>query len=167
MKHTSLLPIDDALARIKTAVQPITGNEQITLNAALGHVLAEDIRSPINVPAHTNSAMDGYAVIGSDLSAEDNTVLQVIGTSSAGHPFDRELQSGQTVRIMTGAVLPQGADTVVMQEQVERDNDVAHISPGQKSGQHVRYSGEDLSIGQQVLKPGRKLTLPKSQLMKT
>ncbi len=158
MTHSPLLSLDDALTRIKGAVQPITGNERIVLNAALGRTLAEEILSPVDVPAYTNSAMDGYAVIGSDLPEEGKVSLKVIGTSSAGHPFDGKLQPGQTVRIMTGAMLPQGADTVVMQEQVERDGEIAHIGTGHKPGQHVRHAGEDLATGQPVLKPGRKIT---------
>ncbi len=158
MTHPSLLSLDDALSRIKSAVQPITGNERIVLNAALGRTLAEEILSPIDVPAYTNSAMDGYAIIGSDLPTEGKVSLKVIGTSSAGHPFDGELQPGQTVRIMTGAMLPLGADTVVMQEQVERNGEMARIGTGHRPGQHVRQAGEDLATGQPVLKPGRKLT---------
>ncbi len=158
MTSTPLLSLDDALERIKGAVQPIRGNERIVLNAALGRTLAEPIHSPVDVPAFTNSAMDGYAVLGSDLPAEGSVALRVIGTSSAGHPFRGVLQTGQTVRIMTGAVLPQGADTVVMQEHVERDGEMAHIGAGHRIGQHVRHAGEDLAAGQAVLEPGRRLT---------
>ncbi len=157
MTHSPLLSLEDALARVKAAVRPIGGNEQIVLNTALGRILAREIRSPIDVPAYTNSAMDGYAVLGSDLPAEGKTTLTVIGTSSAGHPFDGEVRTGQAVRIMTGAMLPTGADTVIMQEQVERDGETLSIGAGHKPGQHVRYAGEDLSVGQPVLKPGRKL----------
>ncbi len=154
----SLLPLDDALDRIKAAVPTIRGEEQVVLNTALGRILAETVRSPIDVPAYTNSAMDGYAVRSDDLSSEGTVALRVTGTSSAGHPFAGEVRKGETVRIMTGAVLPQGADTVVMQEQVERDGDLAHIGTGHRPGQHVRHAGEDLARGQTVLEPGRRLT---------
>ncbi len=154
----SLLPLDDALDRIKAAVPTIRGEEQVVLNTALGRILAETVRSPIDVPAYTNSAMDGYAVRSDDLPSEGTVALRVTGTSSAGHPFAGEVRKGETVRIMTGAVLPQGADTVVMQEQVERDGDLAHIGTGHRPGQHVRHAGEDLARGQTVLEPGRRLT---------
>ncbi len=154
----SLLPLDDALDRIKAAVPTIRGEEQVVLNTALGRILAETVCSPIDVPAYTNSAMDGYAVRSDDLPSEGTVALRVTGTSSAGHPFAGEVRKGETVRIMTGAVLPQGADTVVMQEQVERDGDLAHIGTGHRPGQHVRHAGEDLARGQTVLEPGRRLT---------
>ena len=154
----SLLPLDDALDRIKAAVPTIRGEEQVVLNTALGRILAETVRSPIDVPAYTNSAMDGYAVRSDDLPSEGTVALRVTGTSSAGHPFAGEVRKGETVRIMTGAVLPQGADTVVMQEQVERDGDLARIGTGHRPGQHVRHAGEDLARGQTVLEPGRRLT---------
>jgi len=154
----SLLPLDDALDRIRTAVPTIRGEEQVVLNAALGRILAETVRSPIDVPAYTNSAMDGYAVRSDDLPSEGTVTLRVTGTSSAGHPFAGEVRGGEAVRIMTGAMLPQGADTVVMQEQVERDGDLARIGTGHRPGQHVRHAGEDLATGQMVLEPGRRLT---------
>ncbi len=157
MTHSPLLSLDEARTRIKHAVQPIRGSERVVLNAALGRTLAEKILSPINVPGDTNSAMDGYAVAGSDLPVSGEITLTVVGTSSAGHPFKREITSGQAVRIMTGAVLPPGADTVVMQEHVERAGDTARIGAGHRPGQHVRNAGEDLSIGQPVLDPGREL----------
>ncbi len=158
MNHPSLLPLNDALSRVKAAVPVIRGEEQVVLNAALGRILAETILSPIDVPAYTNSAMDGYAVRGGDLPAEGMATFRVIGTSSAGHPFAGKVGGGETVRIMTGAVLPQGADTVIMQEHVKREGDEVLIEAGHKPGQHVRHAGEDLSVGQVVLNPGRKLT---------
>ncbi len=158
MSHSPLLPLDDALDRIEAAVPIIRGEEQIGLKAALGRILAETVRSPIDVPAHTNSAMDGYAVRSEDLPAEGNVTLRVIGTSSAGHPFAGEVGPGETVRIMTGAMLPAGTDTVIMQEHVEREGEEARIGGGHKPGQHVRHAGEDLAKGQVVLGPGRQLT---------
>src|SRR6185295_4865459 len=104
-------------------------------------------------PAHDNSAMDGYAVRFSDLS-EGATSLREIGSALAGKPFHGKLGAGECVRIMTGAVMPQGADTVVIQEVVKRDGGRVTLPPGQKKAQNVRYAGEDLKIGVAVLSPG-------------
>jgi len=104
----------------------------------------------INVPAHDNSAMDGYAVRFSDLERP----LKEIGTALAGKPFHGKLGAGECVRIMTGAVMPQGADTVVIQEIVKKEGERITVPPGQKKAQNVRYAGEDLKIGVAVLKPG-------------
>jgi molybdopterin molybdotransferase len=151
------LPVEEALRRIDTGVQPITGFEQVAIRSALGRTLAEDIRSGINVPPHTNSAMDGYAVTGDDLPAEGSRELRVIGTSWAGTPFPGRVASGECVRIMTGAKVPEGADTVVMQERAEREGDRVRIAAGTKRGQNVRHPGEDLTVGQVVLTAGRRL----------
>jgi len=117
-------------------------------------VLAQDIVPQINVPAHDNSAMDGYAVRFSDL---EKAPLREIGTALAGKPFAGKLGAGECVRIMTGAVMPQGADTVVIQEVVKKEADRVTIPPGQKKAQNVRYAGEDLAIGKAVLRSGKLL----------
>jgi molybdopterin molybdotransferase len=119
---------------------------------ALARVLAQDIVPQINVPAHDNSAMDGYAVRFSDL---EKNPLREIGTALAGKPFAGKLGAGECVRIMTGAVIPAGADTVVIQEVVKKDGASITVPPGQKKAQNVRYAGEDLSIGKAVLKSGK------------
>jgi len=151
------LSVEQARLRIREGVKPIAGTEQIALRQALGRVLARDVRSPIDVPAQANSAMDGYAVRAADLPAEGEIRLQVAGTAWAGRPFAPQLDPGQCVRIMTGAIIPAGADTVVMQEHVTRDADVVSIGIGHVAGQNVRHAGEDLSRGQVVLKAGREL----------
>ena len=121
---------------------------------ALGRVLAQEIVPAINVPAHDNSAMDGYAVRFSDLSKHD-TRLEEIGTALAGSPFKGKVGAGQCVRVMTGAVMPEGTDTVVIQEVVKKEGEPASIvPPGQKKKQNVRYAGEDLKVGVPVLQPG-------------
>jgi molybdopterin molybdotransferase len=117
------LKLSEALSRILAEVQPVSGGETLAVRSALGRVLSADVVSRIDVPSHTNSAMDGYAVIGADLSAGDEIRLEVIGTSAAGRPFHGAVASGQCVRIMTGAPMPTGADTVVMQENVTRCSD--------------------------------------------
>ena len=151
------LKLADALARIIAEVEPVAGSETLAVRSALGRVLAEDVVSRINVPSHTNSAMDGYALNGAELSADGETRLEVIGTSAAGRPFAGEVGAGQCVRIMTGASMPSGSDTVVMQENVTRDGDTAIIGGGQKPGQHVRQAGEDIAAGNVALGAGTRL----------
>ncbi len=151
------LKLADALARILAEVRPVDGSETLAVRSALGRVLAADVISGINVPSHTNSAMDGYALAGADLPADGETRLEVIGTSAAGRPFAGELQAGQCVRIMTGAPMPPGADTVVMQENVDRDGDSAIVGAGQRPGQHVRQAGEDIAAGKVALRAGSRL----------
>lgn len=151
------LTVDEALRRIDTAVQPVAGFEKVAIRSALGRVLVEDIRSNINVPPHANSAMDGYAVNSADFPESGTRELTVIGTAWAGQPFAGSVTRGQCVRIMTGAMLPDGTDSVVIQERVERDGDVIRFGTGNKPGQNVRQPGEDLAVGQVVLEAGKKL----------
>jgi molybdopterin molybdotransferase len=151
------LKLEDALASILAEVRPVTGSETLAVRSALGRVLAADVVSRIDVPSHTNSAMDGYALNGADLSAEGETRLEVIGTSAAGRPFAGDVRTGQCVRIMTGAPMPAGADTVVMQENVTREGDTAAVSAGQRAGQHVRQAGEDIAAGSVALSAGAHL----------
>lgn len=151
------LQVSEALQRIDAVITPVTGYEQVPLRSGLGRTLAQTITSPINVPAHTNSAMDGYAVRAEDLSGKDLTPLRVIGTALAGGPFQGVVTPGAAVRIMTGAVLPAGSDCVVMQEQVERQEDTVVIGSGHKAGQNIRQAGEDLAKGEVVLSAGHRL----------
>jgi molybdopterin molybdotransferase len=148
------LTVAEALQRIGETIRPFEGSETIVLGASLGRVLAGDIRSTMNVPAHTNSAMDGYAVSSSDLPMSGTRELRVVGTAWAGRPFSGTVNPGECARIMTGAILPVGTDTIVMQEQAERDGDVIRIGAGHKPGQHVRQAGEDLAVGEVALPAG-------------
>ena len=152
------LSVSQARERITAMMTPLQGIERVAIRSGLERVLASDIISPINVPGHNNSAMDGYAVRGDDLPAEGSTTLELIGEAFAGSNFLGSVSAGQCVRIMTGAVIPQGADTVIMQEHVSRNDDSIQISHGHRCGQNVRYAGEDLAEGQTVLSPGRRLT---------
>ncbi|HYA19087.1 MAG TPA: gephyrin-like molybdotransferase Glp [Burkholderiales bacterium] len=149
------MPVAKAREFIQAYLTPITGTEKVNIRAALGRVLAEDIVSSINVPAHVNSAMDGYAVRFKDLSAQGETILRMIGTALAGKPFAGRIGDQQCVRIMTGAVLPDGADTVIMQEHASPDGQMIRFRGAQKAGQNIRQAGEDLAIGQVVLKSGK------------
>ncbi|MFN2168614.1 MAG: molybdopterin molybdenumtransferase MoeA, partial [Anaerolineae bacterium] len=108
------LSLEEARARMLEQITPVEGSETVALRDALGRILAADVISEVDVPSHRNSAMDGYAVASGDLPGDGERGFRVIGTSWAGHPFDGSVGSGECVRIMTGATVPEGADTVVM-----------------------------------------------------
>ena len=156
------ISVDEARIKIQQDLSPVVGEEKRSLKNCLNRVLAEDILSPLQVPAYDNSAMDGYAILGADLpdenKPEETKTYEVAGSSFAGKPFDATCQRGQVVRIMTGGVMPKGCDTVVMQEHVDiLDEGHIAIGLGHKTGQNVRYAGEDIEVGDVVLKVGRKL----------
>jgi len=151
------LDVEQAQQRIWHDCTPIHGYQQITVREALHRILAEPIRSPINVPAYTNSAVDGYAIQHNDLSDKKNSRFMLVGTSWAGTPFDGEVSSGQAVRIMTGAVLPNGADTVIMQEDVDKQGEHITVRGQHKPGVNIRLAGEDLSAGGVALAQGKRL----------
>jgi len=147
------LHVDKAREAMRACITPVSATQTLPIRQALGRVLAQEIVPSINVPAHDNSAMDGYAVRFEDLGAP----LTEIGTALAGKPFGGSVSAGQCVRIMTGAVMPAGTDTVVIQEVVKREGNRISVPPGQKRAQNVRYAGEDLKIGVPVLQPGKLL----------
>ena len=149
------MPVAKARAFIHQFLEPVQGTVRVPVRDALGRVLAEDILSPVDVPAHRNSAMDGWAMRGADLEADAQTTLAEIGVSFAGKPFPGRVGAGQCVRIMTGGVVPEGADTVVMQERARASGKSITVAPGQKTGQNVREAGEDLKAGSLALKRGR------------
>ncbi|MGD8642845.1 MAG: molybdopterin molybdotransferase MoeA [Chromatiales bacterium] len=152
--------VEEALGRILEAVRPLTATERVFLRDALDRVLAQDVPAAFDIPPSTNSAMDGYAVNAADLPETGTRRLRVVGEVLAGHPTDRSIAPGECMRIMTGGLIPDGADTVLMQEQVERDGDEILIGHGQRAGQHVRHAGEDLRSGDIVLQAGRRLQPP-------
>lgn len=151
-----LAPVDQALATLLAGVVPLQRSERVVLAEAAGRVLAESITSPMNVPPAANSAMDGYAIRAADV--QQATELTLIGRSMAGHPFEGSVAPGECVRIMTGAVMPAGADSVVMQENVTllADGAVAFAQPA-VAGDNVRAAGEDIRHGQLLFSAGRRL----------
>ncbi len=151
------MPVAKAREVIARFLDPVSAVERVHVRAGLGRVLAEDITSPLNVPAHDNSAMDGYAVRFSDLKPAGETTLKVAGNAFAGAPFAGAMQPGECVRIMTGGVIPAGADTIVMQEHVKAAGDQVTIAAGHRKGQNLRRAGEDLAVGQVALKRGSEL----------
>ncbi len=146
------MQVNKARAFIRQFLNPVSEYESITLRESLGRVLAADIISPANVPNYNNSAMDGYALKASDITTPN---LKVVGTAFAGVAFDGEVSDGECIRIMTGAVMPTGADTVVMQERTRVEGQFISITEAPKAYANVRYAGEDLKLGQPVLQLGR------------
>jgi len=153
------MPVVKARELIRTFLTPVTAIERVHVRQALGRVLATDVVSPIAVPGHDNSAMDGYAVRFTDLEQDGETVLRRIGESFAGKPWIGTISAGECVRIFTGGVMPQGADSVVMQERTREDADGVHIVAGalSKAGQNRRFAGEDLKAGQVVFRAGQRV----------
>lgn len=153
------LRVDLAQQAIARCITPITGTDTVPLRQALGRALAEDIVSPINVPSHDNSAMDGYALRGSDLGDSDVT-LAIAGKAYAGHPYPHAVQAGECVRIMTGAVIPRGCDSVIPQELVKDASERSATIPANaiRPGANRRLAGEDLAAGSVALSRGRMLT---------
>ena len=149
------LKVERAREIIHALLTPVTTNERLALRSALGRVLGEDVISAFNVPAHDNSAMDGYALHHADLDVTQETVLHLAGSAFAGRQFAGKLGAGECVRIMTGAVMPEGADTVVVQEIVQAEGERVRIPAGQKAGQNRRLAGEDLAAGKPVLRIGQ------------
>jgi molybdopterin molybdotransferase len=160
------LPVSAAQAIVRQWAMPVAAAERVPLSDALDRVLAEDIVSPIDVPAYDNSAMDGYAFDGAALSnaaaAGGTMTLAVAGKALAGHPFAGNLAGNpaptQCVRVMTGALMPAGCDTVVPQEQVEAAADgqsIRFAANALKSGANRRRAGEDLARGAPALRAGR------------
>ena len=150
------MPVAKARELIHQFLAPVSVAEHVHVRAALGRVLAADVVSPCDVPAHDNSAMDGYAVHYADLKS-DGVALKVVGTAYAGVPYTGGMSAGECVRIMTGAVVPEGADTIVMQEHVQVQGDRILIGNGHRQGQNLRRAGEDLKTGEAALKRGQRL----------
>jgi molybdopterin molybdotransferase len=149
------LTVEQARTIVRAFLTPVATNEKLALRSALGRVLGEDIVSTIDVPAHDNSAMDGYALRHADLAPDAETVLRIAGSAYAGRQFEGSVGRGECVRIMTGAVMPAGADTVVVQEIVHAEGGQARIPAGQKRGQNRRLAGEDLAADKPALEAGQ------------
>ncbi|MFZ2405866.1 MAG: gephyrin-like molybdotransferase Glp [Methylobacter sp.] len=158
LESKPLLSIDDALDRIKAAIHPVSDTEKLALDNALGRVLAEPVYSPINIPHDRNAAMDGYAFAGRDRVDGQAFTLALAGTSWAGRPFQGQLQAGQCVRIFTGAVVPNEADSVIMQEHVQVQQQTIHFPADTRALQNIREIGEDVKQGSCLIAQPKKLT---------
>lgn len=150
----SLLPVEDALARLLSGADPIPDHEQIGLHDANGRVLATDLAARLTQPPFDASAMDGYALRAAD-AAEIGSVLTVIGESAAGHGFSGAVGVGQAVRIFTGAPVPSGADSILLQEDAEKlDDGRIRTTFAVTSGRHIRPRGQDFVEGDLTLNAG-------------
>ncbi len=155
--YDSAITADRALELIAEKIAPITGWQVVTLRKALGATLALPVISPVNGPAHINSAMDGYALSSADLPTEGVKKLTICATAFAGKPFNGTVAPGECVRIMTGAKMPAGCDTVVIQEHVEREGKTIKVDATQMAGANVRQAGEDIAAQSVVLNSGAKI----------
>jgi molybdopterin molybdotransferase len=152
-----MMSVDEAVAIIASRVTSVREVETVALDAADGRVLASDISAPLPLPPFTNSAVDGYAVRSSDLSQGEQS-FPVAGRIQAGASAGEAIRPGHAVRIFTGAPMPEGADTVFMQEDVRLDqNGAVVLPPGLKTGANVRPAGEDIPLGHAALRAGRRL----------
>lgn len=150
------LTLEDAVARVWAALQPVSSREYVALSAAAGRVLAEDIHTPLDLPPFANAAMDGYALHAEDLASE--AALPVIGTSWAGRPYAAPLAAGRCARIFTGAAVPENTAAVVPQERVTREGDSIRLSAPVKPGANIRPQGDEIRVGERVLAQGQLLT---------
>lgn len=153
----TLMPVAEALALLGERLQPITDSETVPLQAALGRILAENVIARADVPPQDNSAVDGYAVRFEDLAEKGETRLPVVGRIAAGHPMRGSLKKGTAVRIFTGAPMPEGPDTVFMDEDCRREGEVVVLPPGIKPGANRRRRGEDVTAGTIVVPRGQRL----------
>jgi molybdopterin molybdotransferase len=150
------LDVETARRRLIEAINPVTATEMVSLDALLGRVLATNIITANAIPPWDNSAMDGYALRAQDLPSSP-TGLAIVGTSLAGHPYPSNIEPGQAVRITTGAVVPVGANTVVMQEHVQIDGAYLHTARREKTGANIRVRGEEFAAGDIVLTQGTRI----------
>lgn len=153
----TLLAVATALSRLLDKATPIDDREDVALDDASGRILADDIAARLTQPPFDASAMDGYALRAADI-AEPGAVLRVIGESAAGHGFPGTVSEGETVRIFTGAPVPEGADTVMLQEDADVHED-GRMRPtfATPRGRHIRPKGQDFSLGEVVLETGRRI----------
>lgn len=151
------MPVHIARQRIEMALSRVSTVERVALRMALGRVLAAPISARFDVPPHSNSARDGFALRSADVVADGETTLTLVGASLAGHPFAGTVEQGQIIRIMTGAAMPDGGDTVAMQEHCTVDGNQITLANGAARTSHIRHPGEDLKQGDEVLQPGHLL----------
>jgi molybdopterin molybdotransferase len=153
-----MMSVDEAVAIIAARVRAVRDVEAVSLSKADGRILAGDLAAPLPLPPFTNSAVDGYAVRSGDLPSQQEQAFPVTGRVQAGASASQAIQPGHAMRIFTGAPMPDGADTVFMQEDVRIDADDRVVLPaGLKPGANVRPAGEDIAAGHSALKAGQRL----------
>jgi molybdopterin molybdotransferase len=153
-----MFSFEEARQRVLERVAPLPEWERVPVKGALGRILADDVRAPFDLPSLPNSARDGYALRSADLASARSARLRVVAELPAGQYCSTEVKAGEAVRIFTGAPLPPGADTVVMQEYVQRHGDVVEVPPGAvKAFENVRPRAEDVETGEVVLERGTRI----------
>ena len=153
----SLIPVSEALARVLAQAHPLPADPKVLLAEAHGRVLTSDLAALRTQPAASLSAMDGYAVRAVDVATAP-VQLKLIGEVAAGHPLEACIAANETARIFTGGVLPSGADTVVVQENASREQDLILVQKPARPGQHVRVKGLDFHCGDVLLRKGHRLS---------
>jgi molybdopterin molybdotransferase len=152
-----LMPVDEVERLIAERVAPVDEIEEVGLSAALGRVLSADVAAPLDLPPFANSAVDGYAVRHAGLKPQGETRLRIADRVTAGRAAGAPLAAGQAIRIFTGAPMPDGADTVFMQEDTQVEDDCVVVPPGLKLGANRRLVGEDVKAGSVALRAGCRL----------
>lgn len=153
----ALTPFADAIADLNQRLETVVGSETVSINDAAGRILAEEIVSDRAVPPHDNSAVDGYAVFFDDLNTKGETRLPVTGRVAAGHPLGRDAEKGEAIRIFTGAPMPDGMDTVFMEEDTTVEDQLVILPHGLKHGANRRFAGEDVKLGDTIIHTGKRL----------
>jgi len=156
--ESGLLPVEQTLNHILSALPCLADYEIINIEQAKGRTLSQAISAPFNVPKHNNSAVDGYVLNSKDLPDKELASLLITGTAYAGKPFSDSINPGECIRIMTGAVIPPGTDTVVMQEHIKLNSNTITIDSTHNKGQNIRLAGEDIQQGETILHPGKFIT---------
>ena len=152
-----ILSVEDALEKVLSVFNTLEA-ESVPVLDALGRILAEDIYALGDIPPHANTAMDGYAVIAADTTGANETSpvnLRVIENLSAGYIAEQRVTPGTAIRIMTGAPIPEGADSVIQFEETQQTGDTVALYSGVTVGKNIRYAGEDVKTGDHVLSPGK------------
>jgi molybdopterin molybdotransferase len=153
----ALMPVVEAQRRLFDSLQPTNRIENVAIEDAMHRVLSSNVVSPFDVPMQANSAMDGYALNARSIPNEGESELKLIGTAWAGRPYSGSVNEGECIRIYTGAIMPAGADTVVIQEHARASSDHIDIDSSVVAFKNVRQAGEDVLKGQQILERGRSL----------
>ncbi|EGR1702133.1 bifunctional molybdopterin-guanine dinucleotide biosynthesis adaptor protein MobB/molybdopterin molybdotransferase MoeA [Vibrio cholerae] len=159
----AFLSVEQGREKILSLILPLAETESVAIQECYQRVLAREVFSPINVPAYRNSAMDGYALRGDDLERDS---YRVVAEVLAGSHYPKTVAFGEAVKIMTGAPMPHGADTVVMREQATQNGELVSFAGAKiKAGQNVRQAGEDLAQGQAVFSTGQRLLSPEMGML--
>ena len=157
-KHSKKrISLEKAVSILEKRIKCIKKTQKIKLDQSLGRILSKDIFSKLNVPPFDNTAVDGYAFKYSDLNKKKETVLKLNGRIAAGQNFNKKINKGEVVRIFTGAKVPEGTDTVIMQEDCNVNGNKIILKPGIFKGANIRKKGEDIKFGKKIITKGSKL----------